>query len=290
MATKDINLIVIVGPTASGKTGLSIDIAKKYNGEVVSADSRAIYKYVDIGTAKPSKHEQAGIPHWGIDLVGPGQDYSVADFKEYADNKIDDIKNRHKLALLVGGTGLYVDSVIYDFNLAPKNPKIRLEMADKTVAQLQQIIKDKNLQMPENLNNKRYLIRSIERGNSPLDKRPLPRDALIIGICPNKIVLKKRIKKRLQTMLKAGVIEEIKQCANKYGWDSTAMTGGIYRAFKGYTQGVCGIEESKDNFIKSDLLLAKRQMTWFRRSKDIRWFDDPKTALVWLDKQIGAKL
>ncbi|MEI6237276.1 MAG: tRNA (adenosine(37)-N6)-dimethylallyltransferase MiaA [Candidatus Saccharibacteria bacterium] len=290
MATKDIKLIAIVGPTASGKTGLSIDVAKKYDGEVVSADSRAIYKYMDIGTAKPSKDEQAGILHWGIDLVGPGQDYSVADYKKYADKKIDDIKNRHKLALLVGGTGLYVDSVLYDFSLAPKNPKIRFEMADKTITQLQQIIKDKKLQMPENLNNKRYLIRAIERGNAPLLKKLTPKDALIVGICPNKIVLQKKIEKRLDNMLKDGVVDEIKLCANKYGWDSTAMTGGIYRAFKGYIQGTCSIEESKENFIKSDLLLAKRQMTWFKRNKDIRWFDNPKDALVWLDKQLGAKL
>ena len=290
MATQNFKLIAILGPTASGKTGLSIDIAKKYNAEVISADSRAIYKYMDIGTAKPSKDEQAGIPHWGIDLVGPGQDYSVADYKKYADKKIGDIENRHKLALLVGGTGLYVDSVLYDFNLAPKNPNVRLIMADKTIAQLQQIIRDNKLQMPENLNNKRYLIRAIERGGHPLNKKPISREALIIGICPNKTVLQKRIEKRLDNMLKIGVVDEIKVCANKYGWDSTAMTGGIYRAFKCYIQATCSIEEAKDSFIKSDLLLAKRQMTWFKRNKDIHWFDDPKGALVWLDKQIGAKL
>jgi tRNA dimethylallyltransferase len=109
-------VIVVVGATASGKTGLAIELAKKYKGEIISADSRAIYKYADIGTAKPTTEEQQGVPHWGIDLIGPGEKFTVYDFQQYALGKIEDIRNRGKVPFLVGGSGLYVDSVIYGYN------------------------------------------------------------------------------------------------------------------------------------------------------------------------------
>ena len=108
--------LIILGPTGSGKTGVSIELAKKLNGEIISADSRAIYKGMDIGTAKPSKEEQDGIPHYGLDLVEPGERFTVADWKAYAEEKIKDIKSRGKLPIIVGGTGLYIDALIYDYH------------------------------------------------------------------------------------------------------------------------------------------------------------------------------
>jgi len=290
MVAPKINLLTIVGPTASGKTSLSINIAKKYDGEIISADSRAVYKYLDIGSAKPSKEEQDGVPHWGFDLVGPGQTYTVADFKEYADDKIQDIQSRGKLPILVGGTGLYVDAVLYDYSLAPKNIGARDNMGKLSIEELQSIIKSKKLKMPENVNNKRYLIRTIERDNSQLTKKPLSKSSLIIGICPGKQVLNSRIELRLKVMLENGVIDEILSCSDKYGWDSIAMTGGIYKSFKGYLAGGTTLEEAKASFIKSDRVLAKKQMTWFKRSPDINWFDSAQEAQNWFDKHFGGKL
>ena len=117
----NLTTLIILGPTGSGKTGISIDLAKKLNGEIISADSRAIYKGMDIGTAKPSKEEQQGIPHYGLDLVEPGERFTVADWKEYAEAKIEDIKSRGKLPIIVGGTGLYIDALIFDYHFEQKN-------------------------------------------------------------------------------------------------------------------------------------------------------------------------
>ncbi len=156
-------LLVIVGPTASGKSELALNIAKKYNGEIIAADSRTVYRDMNIGTAKPSLDDQKALLHWGLDLVNPGQRFTAADFKQYAEAKIVDIQKRGKLPLLVGGTGLYIDSVLFDFGfLADFDPKLRKELEQLSVQDLQKIIKQRGYTMPTNYQNKRYLIRVIE--------------------------------------------------------------------------------------------------------------------------------
>lgn len=290
MVAQKINLLAIVGPTASGKTSLSIKIAKKYRGEVISADSRAIYKFMDIGTAKPTIAERAGVPHWGFDIVGPGNVFTLADYKLYADTKISEIAARGNLPIIVGGSGLYIDAVLYDFSLAPTDQTLRDELSNKTIDELKIIIIDQKLTMPENINNKRYLIRSIERGKSMPCRKPLGKGAYVIGIKPEKAKLEQNISNRLDLMLNHDVIKEIKECADKYGWDSVAMTGGIYRSFRGYFEGTAKLEKSKRDFIRSDKALAKKQMTWLKRNPDIKWFETIADAETWIDKLFGGKL
>jgi tRNA dimethylallyltransferase len=290
MVAKMIETLAIVGPTASGKTVLAVNIAKKYDGEIIAADSRTVYKYLNIGTAKPSKQEQSGMPHWGFDLAGPGQDFTVADFKKYANDKIQDIKNRHKLPVIVGGSGLYINAVLYDFNFAPVNVPLRQKLEKLSIAQLQHEILKEGLNMPINKLNRRYLVRTIERGRAELIRKPLKEKVIIIGINPSKQVLKKRIEARARLMLKAGVIKEIKKAAKLYDWQSEAMTGGIYKVFRDVITGEKSIDQGLAEYLKSDLHLAKQQMTWFKRNKDIIWFNNSNSVLNWFDQTFSGKL
>lgn len=290
MVASKIDLLVIIGPTASGKTSLAIKIAKKYNGEVISADSRAVYKKMDIGTAKPDKKEQSGVVHWGFDLVGPGENFTVADFKKYADNMVKDISLRGKLPIIVGGSGLYIDSVIYNFSFVAQNLTLRKKLEQKTVKELHQLIIKTQLKLPENFKNKRYLIRTLEKGEAQVSKNDISKSTVLIGINPGKEKLNDRIISRLEKMINMGVIEEIKQCAKLYDWESNAMTGGIYRAFKDYILGDETLDVAKQKFIKSDKDLAKKQITWFKRNPNIKWFDCPLSALTWFDSEFKGKL
>ena len=177
-------LVVITGPTASGKTSLAIRIAKKFNGEIICADSRTVYKGMDIGTAKPTKEEQAGVPHWGIDLVEPGERFTVADFQEYAYKKIDDIRSRGKLPMLVGGTGLYIDAVIdgYEFS-GDADCKLRKRLEEMTLDDLYEYCTKNNINLPENKKNKRYVIRSIERKSISVKiHREIFNNIIVVGI------------------------------------------------------------------------------------------------------------
>ena len=289
MAEK-IKLLAIIGPTASGKTALAIEIAKKFDGEIVAADSRTVYKYLDIGTAKPNKQEQFGIPNWGFNLATPGQTYTVADFKKYTTQKIKEIQKRHKLPILVGGSGLYIDAVLYNFVLVSSDPRLRQQLEKLSIAQLQSQIIRHGLVIPTNLRNKRYLIRTIERNETLLGKTPLKKGTVIIGINPSKQKLKKRIESRASLMIEAGVEGEIQKAANLYGWESEAMTGGIYRAFKDVIMGIKSSNQGLTDYIASDLHLAKRQMTWFKRNPDIHWFANTSLALTWFEQVFGGKL
>ena len=162
---KKLPLIVIVGPTASGKTGLAVRLAKEFGGEIISADSRAVYKGLDIGTAKPSLEEQQAVPHWGIDLVEPNERYTVADFKSYAEQKIEYIRTRDKVPFLVGGTGLYIDAVLYNFEFSTgaNDNKQRQQLEQKSIEDLYKYCDQHNIELPENYKNKRYVINAILR-------------------------------------------------------------------------------------------------------------------------------
>lgn len=290
MVAEQIKLLAIIGPTASGKTGLAIDIAKKYNGEIIAADSRTVYRGLDIGTAKPNAHEQQGVPHWGLDLVGPGEEFSVADFKKYANEKIADISGRDKLPILVGGTGLYVDAVLYDFTLAAPNQPLRLELESLGVLELQQQIIDKGYTMPNNIQNKRHLIRTLERGGVETSKKELSRGSIIIGLDPPKEVLNNRIVERAKLMLECGVMDEVAWALDNYPIDSEALTGGIYRIFRDVVWGDLPQDVAVEKFVYSDKHLAKRQITWFKRNKDIIWFKSATEALSWFDNTNGGTL
>lgn len=290
MVARKVDLLAIVGPTASGKTALSIAIAKKYGGEIVAVDSRTVYKHMDIGTAKPTKAEKQGIPHWGLDLAGPGQKMTVADYKEYASKKIAEIKGHGCLPIMVGGSGLYIDAMLYDFKFAPTNETLRQLLSELPVEDLQQEIRKRNLTMPENCQNKRYLIRAIERGNNILINKPLNKGTLVVGIDPGRELLKQYITARAIQMIDSGVVNEAKRVAKLYGWGCEAMTAGVYKVLKSYIDGQISQDEAINEYIKSDLRLAKKQMTWFKRNEDIRWFSAVTDAEAWLDTQLGVKL
>lgn len=281
--TYHLPLVVIVGPTACGKTSLAIDIAKKFNGEIICADSRSIYKGADIGTAKPTKREQAGIPHWGLDLVEPGEYYSVSDFKKYADKKIIEIKSREKIPILAGGTGLYVDSVVFNYQFNQQaNFKLRQKLQQLSVDDLQKYCKKSEISLPENYKNKRHLISAIERcGVSPKRSNKPVQESIIVGITTEKQKLMSRIGQRAEQMIVDGVIDEAKLLGDKYGWDCEAMRSNIYPLIHKYLDNKISLDEVRAKSITLDWRLAKRQLTWLRRNRFIHWYalDDAKKYL-----------
>jgi tRNA dimethylallyltransferase len=267
-------LVVIVGPTSSGKSDLALRIAREHNGEIICADSRTVYKGMDIGTAKPSKEEQSEIRHHLLDVVEPDQPFSAARFKQLANQAIEDISRRGKLPIMVGGTGLYVDAVIFDYQFGEQaDSSERERLQQLSVPELQRICSDKNIEMPFNAANKRHLIRAIELGGLPKRTTVLRSHTIVVGISTEKIILEKRITSRVHAMIAAGILHETKELGERYGWQTEAMTGNIYRVFHEVLQGTLSEEEAIEVVSRSDLRLAKRQMTWFRRNPHIIWGD-----------------
>lgn len=246
MATSSLNpLIVIVGPTASGKTALAIEIAKKYNGEIICADSRTVYKGMNIGTAKPTVPEMQGIPHHLIDVVEPDQKFTVSDFKSLADKSIDDIHGRGKLPILVGGSGLYINSVIYDYDFSASNG-------------------------PRDKQNPRHLSSDV-----PKQIQQIRPNTLILGINVDPEILKDRITKRVDQTVDDGLIDELKSLVKKYDWELSPMQAPAYKAFKPYIEGQVDLGQAKSQNIVYDSQLAKKQRTWFKRNNSIHWLSDP---------------
>lgn len=269
-------LIVIVGPTASGKTGLAIRLAKKFGGEIISADSRAVYRGLDIGTAKPSAEEQQEVPHWGIDIADPDQRFTTVDFQHYAVGMIDAIRARGNIPFLVGGTGLYVDSVLYEYQFPSSAADLdRREMLMKLdLDALHKYCIENNIELPENNKNKRYVVNNILRGGMARKRndKQLP-NTYVVGIATDKSELHSRIEQRARGIFASGVIDEAKIMANRYGWASEAMTGNIYPLVHEYLDGLITENELQQKFIVQDRRLAKRQNTWFRRNEHIMWLD-----------------
>ena len=266
-------LVVIVGPTASGKTALAVRLASHYNGEIICADSRTVYRGMDIGTAKPTAEERALVPHWGLDLVEPGEGFSAADFKAYATATIDQIRARGAVPFLVGGTGLYVDGVVFDyqFGVAPDAAERAGYMA-LTAAQLQQLCRERGLALPANPANKRHLVRLLEQKgtNNRRRQRPLP-GTIIVGIATERDVLRQRIAERAEHIFDHAVAQEAKTLGTLYGWDSEAMTGNIYPIMQRYLCGEIDAATAREHFFYRDWHLAKRQLTWLRRNPFITW-------------------
>lgn len=279
-------LIVIVGSTASGKTSLAIDLAGQYNGEIICADSRSIYKGADIGTAKPSISEQAAVPHWGLDLVEPGEYFSVVDFKNYANQKIAEIRSRGHVPFLVGGTGLYIDAILFNYQFGLSvDIELRSKLQQMKTDELHTYCRVNNIALPENYKNRRYIIRAIERNgvNSQKNEEPL-KDSIIVGITTEKEVLRARIEQRTEQLFEDGVVNEAKMLGDMYGWDSEAMKSNIYPLIHLYLVGRMSISEVKEKIITLDWRLAKRQLTWLRRNRFIHWFSLDDTKIYLIDK------
>ncbi len=271
---KTIQLLVVVGPTASGKTSLGIDLAQRLDGEIICADSRTVYKDLDIGTAKPTTQERAAVPHHLLDIIAPDKFFTAAKFKQLAVKAIDETQNRGKLPIIVGGSGLYIDSVLYDYQFLPApDPNLRRRLESYSVEQLQAELNRKGIPLPNNEQNPRHLIRQLETGGQLPARKALRPNTLIIGLHPPKEVLRDRVTKRAKQMVNSGLVEEVEAMGRKYGWQAPGLQSPAYKAFGRYIRKEISKDIALQEFIKLDLLLAKRQLTWFKRNNSIHWLD-----------------
>lgn len=283
-------LVVIVGPTAVGKTSLSIDAAKKFDGEVISGDSMQIYQGFDIGTAKVTEEEKDGIPHHMIDTLSPDESFSVADFQQRVHNYIKEIKERHKNPILVGGTGLYIQSVLYNYNFSNSHRsesyqrKIEKEIKRDGVSSVYQRLKRADPVQAEKIhpNNHRRLIRALEvyerTGMTMTDlilkqQESSPYDFFIIGLEMERSLLYKRINNRVDKMVNNGLIEEVKHLYEQGFENSQAMRGIGYKEILPYIKGETSLQESIELLKRNSRRFAKRQYTWFKNKMPVNWYE-----------------
>lgn len=284
-------VIVICGPTASGKTALSIELAKKINGEIVSCDSMQIYKDMDIGTAKPTIEEMQGIKHYMLDFVSPDERYSVADYKKQAKQAIREIIEKGKVPIVVGGTGLYVDSLIYEIEYQD------IEFDEKYRKQLEERSKKEGLEVlyneakkidPEAItkispNDKKRILRILEIYNATgknkteqekeSRKNEVEFDYKVYAISWDREKLYDRINQRVDIMIDQGLIEEVQKIYSKYNKFPTAIQGLGYKEVLEYLEGKCNKQEMIDKIKQETRRYAKRQLTWFRKNKQTIWLD-----------------
>lgn len=268
-------LLVIVGATATGKSALAIELAERFGGEILCADSRTVYRGMDVGTAKPTADERARVRHWGLDLVSLDEPFTAADFKSYAEQAIADITGRDKLPIMVGGSGLYIDGVLYDYNFRPvADVALRTQLEGLSVARLQERVLEMGLELPENARNPRFLIRTIEAGvtGGGADRqRGMRPNILVLGLDYDIGELERRIAARTGVMVDSGLVEEVKRLGECYGWETQALQAPGYREFRGYFEGTQTLEQTRAEIVKNTRAFAKRQKTWFKRNKSIHW-------------------
>jgi tRNA dimethylallyltransferase len=269
-------LIVIVGETASGKSALAMDIARACDGELICADSWSVYRGFDIGTAKPSLKDRAVIPHHLLDVADAETGFSAVRFKRLAQAAIDDISARGKLPIMVGGTGLYIDSVLFDYGFLPKSdpvlrPQLEALPLEQVVARAQTLGLDTT---GIDLRNKRRVIRLIENNGQRPTKRAMRGNTLVLGVQVPRHELLERVTRRIDAMLDQGLEGEVRSLAGQYGWDAEPMKGIGYKEFREYLEGSGTIDEVRARLIKNTMDLAKRQRTWFKRNQRIQWIND----------------
>ncbi len=270
---KDIDFLVIVGPTASGKTDLSIKLAKKLNGEIINGDSIQVYKNMDIGSAKIKEEEKDQIEHHLLSYKNPNEDYSVYEFQKDCNKKIQEIKSKGKLPIVVGGTGLYINSIVYEYNnlkeIEDKDLKEKLNL--KSNEELFDIVKEEaqknNLEIHKN-NRVRlinYAYKVIKK--LPLKEEMIQKNCQIISIDINRDVLYDRINKRVDQMILDGLIDEVKLFDSS--WPSQKAIG--YKEVHEYLEGIVSYEKMIYNIKKNTRNFAKRQLTWVRNKLDVTY-------------------
>ncbi len=276
-------IIVIAGPTASGKSALALELAERYDGEIICADSRTVYRGMDIGTAKPTKEDRARVPHHLLDIVNPDQRFTAADFQRLAREAITDIWRRGKVPFVVGGTGLYIEGLLLDYQYAEADLQSRKNLEAMTVAELQAMLKSRRISLPHNHDNKRHLIRSLERNGAHMErgKNALPLDN-VVAIATEKAELDVRIRARADDMFSAPIIDEANALMAAYGWGHESMSGNIYPLVRQVIEGSMTIDEAKEQFVIKDRQLAKRQVTWLKRLPFVQWMgiDEARTYFV----------
>lgn len=285
----NLNSLFVVGPTGSGKSSLAMQVAREFGGEIVCADSQTIRKSLDIGTAKPSKIDQAEIPHHMLDIIEPYADFSVAEYVRQAEKILSDIYARGKLAIVVGGTGLYIDALLYGFRFRPTVSKYsRSELEELNVMELQEVIKTTGLLLPGNAKNKRHLIRTIETDGKPSERSALRAGAHVIGIDPGAEIGEDRIAKRLEQIFESGFIPELNSIFEKYGPPPKKIDAIAYNiAFENRNNwGEYDIDKIKNDVFIAERQYAKRQRSWFKRNADIVWFNSSEQAYEHIKKMI----
>lgn len=295
---KNNTVIVIVGPTASGKTSLSVEIAKKLGGEIISADSMQIYKGMDIATAKPTDEEKCGVEHHLMDFLDPEDEFSVAKYKELAVSKIEELLNKGKIPIIVGGTGLYVDTVINNtvfFNYDDSEIRERLEKEcdENGVEALFHKLKEVDPDTAEklHLNDKKRIIRALEvyyltgktitEQNNESHKEKSKFNFIQIGLnAKNRDYLYDRINKRVDLMLESGLLDEAKMFYSS-DYSSTAKQAIGYKELLPYLKGFVTLDDAVEKLKQETRRYAKRQLTWFRKNNDINWiFIDENNNIV----------
>lgn len=282
-------LLVITGTNASGKSGLGIELARKYGAEVISADSRQVFTGLDLGSGKVTPEEMKGVRHHLLDVAEPNDFFSLSDYQRLAYEAIDDILSRQKKAFLVGGTGLYVNSVVDGYNLSESapDPEIRKQVEEKTLEELIEMLKEHNPAALErvDLKNKRRVERAVEKAlagdkdENPSEKRY---ETFVIGVTWPREVLYERIHERLDRRLDQGMIDEVVKLREAGATDEFLYKLGLeYRYILMYLRGeFASFDDFYETLFKEIRHLAKEQMTWFRKRKDIHWIDmtgDPVT-------------
>jgi tRNA dimethylallyltransferase len=269
-------LLVIVGETASGKSEAALGVARQCDGEIIGADSWTVYREFNIGTAKPSAEEFAEIPHHLFNIVDAPDGFNAALYKKLANEAIKDIQGRGKLPILVGGTGLYIDSVIFDYGFMPPGDSEERERRNaKPIEDLLVEAKAEGVSLDNvDTRNKRRIIRALETGGQQPKSAELREHTVVLGIAVPREDLRERVTKRVNTMLELGLEREVLELSNKYGWDAEPMKGIGYREWREYFEDTKTLAETRDRIISSTLKLAKRQRTWFKRNNSIQWLNN----------------
>ena len=283
-------LLVIIGPTAVGKTKLSIELAKRFNGEIISGDSMQVYKGMDIGTAKIKKQEMEGVPHYLLDIKEPDEPFSAAEFQKRANTCIEDIQDRGKLPIIVGGTGLYIQSVIYDYHFseAPSDPLYR-EKLEKQVKEegIEPVFDQLRSVDPESAkrihpNNVRRVIRALEifhctgkTMSEQMNQQPteMKYDTCIIGLTMDRDQLYQRIDQRVDGMVEEGLFDEVQSFYDRGLRDCQSIQAIGYKEIYDYFEDRASIDEAIDSLKQNSRRYAKRQLTWFRNKMDVIWFN-----------------
>ncbi len=274
--------IIVVGPTASGKSAFAVQLAQAYQTEIISADSMQIYRKLDIGTAKSTPDEMRGIPHHGIDIASIGDAFSVADFQRYAFREIDRCNQSGKIPIIAGGTGLYIQSLLYDLDFSSAGATKKIVEPDINTEALYLMLQEKDPSAAEKIhpNNRRRVVRALQiasEASTPRDDRfRVPREdfqAVVFGLHYPRDVLCQRIEARVDQMLTKGLIDECKRVLFPFGRHNQAAAAIGYQETIDFLKGLLTVDELRQSIIVHTRQYAKRQMTWFRRMPEIHWLD-----------------
>ncbi len=279
-------LISIVGPTAIGKTNFAVGLAKKFDAEIISADSRQFYKEMTIGTAKPTRSEMKGIVHHFVDFLGVDENYSAGKFEEQAIAKIEKLHRSNPLVIMVGGSGLYVDAVLKGIDPIPSNPEIRIalqkELSQNGIEKLQNELlqRDPQHHMFMDINNPQRLVRALEvcrhtgKTYTSFRKRVAKSrsfEVIKIGMTANREEIYKRINQRVDQMISAGLLDEVKSLTTVKNLNALQTVG--YKELFEYLDDTTDLATAIENIKRNTRRFAKRQMTWFNKDSEIQWFD-----------------